>query len=48
MALSDWMAIEDGAVPTELNQLRAMAEVMHVKFDHMASWMLVFRDAWEL
>ena len=48
MELSEWMAIEDGTVPKELNQLRAMAETMQVNFDHMASWMLVFRDAWEL
>ena len=48
MELTEWMAIEDGSVPREVNQLRAMAEVMQVNFDRMASWVLVFRDAWEL
>jgi transcriptional regulator with XRE-family HTH domain len=48
MELTEWMAIEDGSVPREVNQLRAMAETMQVNFDRMASWVLVFRDAWEL
>jgi transcriptional regulator with XRE-family HTH domain len=47
MELSEWMAVEDGIVPQELNRLRAMAEAMQVNFDHMASWILVCRAAWE-
>jgi ribosome-binding protein aMBF1 (putative translation factor) len=48
MELTEWMAIEDGNVPQDINQLRAMAEALQVNFDHMASWVLVCRDAWEL
>ena len=48
MELTEWMSIEDGNFPQDINQLRAMAEALQVKFDHMASWVLVCRDAWEL
>jgi len=48
MEFSEWLAIEDGCVPQELNQLRAMAETMHVSFDKIASMVLVCRAAWEL
>jgi len=48
MELSEWMAIEDGNVPQEINQLRAMAEEMQINFDKIASMVLVCRGAWEL
>ncbi len=48
MALSEWVAIEGGSVPQDLNQLRAMAETMQVNFDRIASMVLVCRAAWEL
>ena len=48
MALSEWMAIEAGSVPQELNTLRAMAETLQVDFEVIASMVLVCRDAWEL
>ena len=48
MELSEWMAVEDGSVPQDLNQLRAMAEVMQISFDRIASMVLVCRAAWEL
>lgn len=48
MEYSEWLAIEDGTVPQELNQLRAMAETMQVKFEVIASMVLVCRAAWEL
>jgi DNA-binding XRE family transcriptional regulator len=48
MELSEWMAIENGSVPQEINLLRAMAETMEVSFDRIASWVLVCRAAWEL
>jgi Uncharacterized protein conserved in bacteria len=47
MELSRWMAIEDGYVPQRLNQLRAMAEALQIKFDVMAGWVLTCRAAWE-
>ena len=48
MEFSEWLAIESGNVPQDLNRLRAMAETMHVNFDRIASWVLVCRAAWEL
>jgi transcriptional regulator with XRE-family HTH domain len=48
MELTEWMAIEDGCVPQDVNQLRSMAETMQVSFDKIASMVLVCRAAWEL
>jgi hypothetical protein len=48
MATSEWMAIEDGCVPRDLNRLRAMAGALQVSFDKIASMVLVCRGAWEL
>ena len=48
MELTEWMAIEDGNVPQEINRLRAMAEAMEISFDKIASMVLVCRGAWEL
>ena len=48
MELTEWMAVEDGSVPREINQLRAMAETMQISFDKIASMVLVCRGAWEL
>ena len=46
MALTEWMAIEDGNVPQDINRLRAMAEAMQVSFDKIATMVLVCRGAW--
>jgi hypothetical protein len=48
MQSSEWMAIEEGAVPQEINRLRAMADAMEISFDKIATLVLVCRDAWEL
>lgn len=48
MESSEWMAIEEGTVPQDINQLRAMADAMEVSFDEIASLVLLCRDAWEL
>ena len=48
MALTEWMAIEAGNVPQDINRLRAMAEAMQISFDKIASMVLVCRAAWEL
>jgi hypothetical protein len=48
MESSEWMAIEDGCVPQDINRLRAMAETMEISFDRIASLVLLCRDAWEL
>ncbi len=48
MAISEWMAIEDGCVPQDVNRLRAMAETMQISFDKIATLVLVCRAAWEV
>jgi len=48
MELTEWMAIEDGCVPQDINRLRAMAEAMQINFEKLASWVVVCRAAWEL
>jgi transcriptional regulator with XRE-family HTH domain len=47
MKASEWMAIEEGIVPQDINQLRAMADAMQISFDKIATLVLVFRAAWE-
>ena len=48
MELTEWTSIEEGNVPQDINKLRTMAEVMQIKFDQIASMVLVCRGAWEL
>ena len=48
MKSSEWMAIEEGTVPQDINRLRAMADAMEINFDKIATLVLVCRDAWEL
>ncbi|HWU38852.1 MAG TPA: helix-turn-helix transcriptional regulator [Candidatus Acidoferrum sp.] len=48
MELTEWMAIEDGCAPQDINRLRAMAEAMEINFEKLASWVVVCRAAWEL
>jgi transcriptional regulator with XRE-family HTH domain len=48
MKTSEWMAIEEGSVPQDTNQLRAMAGAMEVSFDQISTLVLVCRAAWEL
>ena len=47
MDVSEWMAIEEGSVPQDINRLRAMADAMQISFDKIATLVLVFRAAWE-
>ena len=48
MAISEWMAIEDGCVPQDVNRLRAMAETMQISFDKIGNLVLLCRAAWEV
>ena len=48
MAASEWMAIEEGCVPQDVNQLRAMAGAMEISFDQISTLVMVCRAAWEL
>ncbi len=48
MEISEWMAIEDGCVPQDVNRLRAMADAMEISFDQIGTLVLVCKAAWEL
>jgi transcriptional regulator with XRE-family HTH domain len=48
MEISEWLAIEDGCVPQDVNQLRAMAETMQISFDKIGNLVLLCRAAWGL
>jgi len=48
MEISEWMAIEEGCVPQDVNRLRAMADALEISFDQIGTLVLVCRAAWEL
>jgi transcriptional regulator with XRE-family HTH domain len=48
MEISEWMAVEDGHVPQDMNRLRAMAAVMEINFEKIFNMVLLCREAWEL
>ena len=48
MEVSAWAAIEEGQVPQDINQLRAMTDALEIGFDQIANMVLLCRDAWEL
>lgn len=48
LEISEWAAVEEGTVPQDINQLRAMADAMAVRFDQIANLVLLCREAWEL
>jgi transcriptional regulator with XRE-family HTH domain len=48
MQLSEWMAIEDGHVPQEMDRLRAIAAAIEMSFDKLMNMVLLCREAWEL
>ena len=48
MQISEWMAIEDGHVPQEIDRLRSMASALEISFEKMFNLVLLCREAWEL
>jgi transcriptional regulator with XRE-family HTH domain len=48
MQVSEWMAIEDGHVPQQVERLRAMAAVLEISFEKVMNWVFLCREAWEL
>jgi transcriptional regulator with XRE-family HTH domain len=48
MECSEWMAVEEGTVPQDINRLRVMTDAMAINFDKIATLVLVCREAWEL
>ena len=48
MEISEWMAIEDGNVPQDVNRLRAMAAAIEIRYDQVATMAMLCQGAWEL
>jgi transcriptional regulator with XRE-family HTH domain len=46
MDISEWMAIEDGYVPQDVNRLRAMAAAIEMRYENMASMAFLCQGAW--
>jgi transcriptional regulator with XRE-family HTH domain len=47
MQVSEWLAIETGYAPEDVNRLRAVADTMEVSFDQIAMAALLCREAGE-
>jgi hypothetical protein len=45
MQVSEWLAIEAGYAPEDVNRLRAMADTMEIRFDRIAMAVLLCREA---
>ena len=48
MAVSEWMAIEDGHVPQEMDRLRAISATLEVTWDQMLNMLALCQEAWTL
>ena len=48
MEISEWMAIEDGYVPQDVNRLRAMSAAIEMRYDQIATLALLCQHAWEV
>ena len=48
MEVSEWMAIEDGYVPQELNRLRAMSATLELTWDRLLNMLALCHEAWTL
>ena len=47
MEISEWMAIEDGYVPQDVNRLRAIASAIEMRYEQIATLALLCQHAWE-
>jgi len=45
MQISEWLAIEAGYAPQDINRLRAMADTMEISFERIATVVLLCREA---
>jgi hypothetical protein len=48
MGISEWMAIEDGHVPQEMDRLRAIAATLELGWDRMVNMLALCQEAWTL
>lgn len=46
--LSEWMSIEDGHVPQQVDRLRSIAAVLEVSFEKLLNMVVLCREAWQL
>jgi len=46
--LSEWMAIEDGHVPQQVDRLRSISAALEVSFEKLLNMAVLCREAWEL
>ena len=46
--LSEWMSIEDGHVPQQVDRLRSISATLEISFEKMLNWVVLCREAWEL
>jgi len=46
--VSEWMAIEDGHVPQQVDRLRAISAALEIGFEKVMNWARLCREAWEL
>ena len=44
---SEWLAIEEGQVPTEEDRLLAVAEAVHFSLEQIALWAFICQGAWQ-
>ena len=48
MTVSEWMAIEQGHVPLDINRLRAISATLELTWDRLVNMLAVCREAWTL
>lgn len=48
MAVSEWMAIEDGHVPQEMDRLRAISASLELAWERMLNMLALCQEAWTL
>jgi transcriptional regulator with XRE-family HTH domain len=48
MEVSEWMAVEGGHVPQDLDRLRAIAASLELSWDRMLNMLALCQEAWTL
>jgi transcriptional regulator with XRE-family HTH domain len=48
MAVSEWMAIEEGHVPQDMDRLRAISASLELTWDRMLNMLALCQEAWTL
>jgi len=46
--LSEWMSIEDGHVPQQIDRLRSISSTLEISFERLLNMVVLCREAWEL